>query len=167
MPDPDHVLIAPGTQVPARYVPEALTAADKKRQIRLLNASRRAYRQGRYVSRPALASFPSRPSRHVHRAERMYRVKSMTPNALLVRRTGCSLRGLRKIVNKGEGAYFSSGSRPNQTAQSWGLARLGSAITGQNAACVDYHILEASCHPTRSKALRLARKTCKKKRKRV
>lgn len=160
---PDHVLIAPETHVPVRYVPTTLTTTDKKRQIRLLNASRRAYRQGKYVSRPPIASFRSRPSGHVRRAELMYRVDTMKPTPLLARRTRCSLRGLRKIVNKGEGAYFSSGSRPNQTAQSWGYARLASAITGKNAACVDYHILESACHPTRSNALRLARKTCKKR----
>jgi len=37
---------------------------------------------------------------------------------------------LQKIVNKGMGAYYSSGSRPNQTPASWGIARLASAITG-------------------------------------
>ena len=35
------------------------------------------------------------------------------------------------------GINISSGSRPNQNAQSWGLARLASAITAGKAAAVD------------------------------
>jgi hypothetical protein len=93
---------------------------------------------------------------------KMYNVDKVRPDATLARKTGCSVRGLKKIVNKGEGAYFSSGSRPNQTAQSWGYARLASAITGAGASVVDFSILEKECSPN-SRALRLARKTRKKR----
>ena len=55
---------------------------------------------------------------------------------------------------------FSSGSRPNQTAHSWGYARLASTITGGKAASVDYHILEKYCQPS-SKALKLAKRNKK------
>ena len=75
--------------------------------------------------------------------------------------TGCSRKALSKIINKGQGAYFSSGSRPNQTAQSWGIARLASAITSGKAAAVDYTILEKGCKPG-SKALKLAKIARKK-----
>ena len=68
---------------------------------------------------------------------------------------------LKKIVKKGQGAYYSSGSRPNQTAQSWGLARLASAITAGKAAAVDYNILEKGCKHN-SKALTLAKKAKRK-----
>jgi hypothetical protein len=50
-------------------------------------------------------------------------------------------------VKKGQAAYYSSGSRPNQTASSWGLARLASSITGKKASIVDYHILKKECKP--------------------
>jgi hypothetical protein len=79
----------------------------------------------------------------------------------LARATGCSKYALKKIVNKGQGAYFSSGSRPNQTAQSWGIARLASSITGGKAAAVDYSILLEGCKP-KSKALTMAKKAKKK-----
>lgn len=91
-----------------------------------------------------------------------YRVTTVAPTRELSRKTGCSVRGLRKIVNKGEGAYYSSGSRPNQTPQSWGYARLASAITGANASVVDYSILTQECSKD-SRALRLA--TAKKQEK--
>jgi hypothetical protein len=83
------------------------------------------------------------------------------PNKELSVKTGCKISALEKIVKKGEGAYYSSGSRPNQTAESWGIARLASSITGGNASIVDYHILKSGCKKT-SKALKLANKTCKK-----
>ena len=75
---------------------------------------------------------------------------------------GCSIQGLRQIVKKGQGAYYSSGSRPNQTAHSWGRARLASAITGGKSSQIDYHILKKSCKKG-SKALRLADRSKYKK----
>jgi hypothetical protein len=87
----------------------------------------------------------------------MYSIKNFGPTRELARKTYCSVKSLKEIVKKGEGAYFSSGSRPNQTAQSWGLARLASAVTGGKAAGVDYHILEHGCERN-SQALRLAKK---------
>ena len=73
------------------------------------------------------------------------------------KKTGCKVSTLRKIVKKGMGAYYSSGSRPNQTAQSWGRARLASAITGGPSSKVDIHELKNGCSK-KSKALRLAKK---------
>jgi hypothetical protein len=87
----------------------------------------------------------------------MYNVKSILPNRELAKKTQCSVNALKAIVKKGEGAYFSSGSRPNQTAQSWGIARLASAITGGKASAVDYRILEKGCDHKTSKAFRLAK----------
>ena len=40
------------------------------------------------------------------------------------------------------GAYYSSGSRPNQTAESWGKARMYAYIFGSPTRKVDYHITE-------------------------
>ena len=86
---------------------------------------------------------------------------SLTPNKELAKLTGCSLTALNQIVKKGEGAYFSSGSRPNQTAQSWGLARLASSITAGKSAAVDYDILNKGCDHNK-KAFKLANKSRKK-----
>ena len=73
-------------------------------------------------------------------------------------KTGCKLESLKQIVKKGEGAYYSSGSRPNQTPQSWGLARLASSITAGKAAAVDYEILEKGCNH-KKQAFILAKKS--------
>ena len=147
-----------GLNVPRRYVPRTLSRNDRRKQIAMLKRSRKLYKRGKYYGRTTkLKSFPHVASKHVVTAKRMYRVDRIVPNAVLARATGCSVGSLQKIVNKGEGAFYSSGSRPNQTPQSWGYARLASAITGGKAAAVDYAILKNGCDP-RSRALRLAKK---------
>jgi len=44
--------------------------------------------------------------------------------------TGLPFRALKDVFEKGEGAYYSAGSRPNQTASSWAYGRLYSYILG-------------------------------------
>ena len=49
---------------------------------------------------------------------------------------------LDKVYKRGLGAYYSSGSRPNQTATSWGKARMYSYIMGGPTRRVDQHITD-------------------------
>jgi hypothetical protein len=120
------------------------------------------YKRGKYYSRSTkLKSYPHVVSNHVVTAKRMYHVDRIVPNAALAKATGCSVGTLQKIVKKGEGAFYSSGSRPNQTPHSWGYARLASAISGGKAAAVDYAILKNGCKPN-SGALRRANASRKK-----
>jgi hypothetical protein len=114
------------------------------------------YKQNKYYTRKPVASYKHKTSSHITNAKRIYGVETVAPTRELSMKTGCSIDALQQIVKKGQGAYYSSGSRPNQTAQSWGLARLASAITAGKAAKVDYNILEKGCNPT-SKALKLAK----------
>jgi hypothetical protein len=148
-------------KITRRYLPCGLTARDRKKQSAELRKSRRAYRHGKYHTRAPITSFKSRPSSHVARAKRMYGVSHIGATAKLARATGCTRAALAKIINKGAGAYYSSGSRPNQTAQSWGVARLASAITGGKAAAVDYAIIEKGCR-AEGRARILARRARRK-----
>ena len=148
-------------KITKRYIPSRLTKKDRKKQSAMLKKSRRLYKKGIYYTRKPVASYHSKKSNHIKNAERIYGVKKIIIGPELVKKTGCSQEALEKIVEKGEGAYYSSGSRPNQTAQSWGLARLASSITSGKAAAVDYSILEKGCKPN-SKALKLAKKSRKK-----
>lgn len=150
------------TRVPLRYIPKNLTRKDRHKQSNYLKRSRRMYKRGVYYTRPKVSSFRNVPSPHVKRAMKMYNVPSLAPNQKLAKASGCSVTGLRKIIKKGQGAYYSSGSRPNQTAQSWAYARLGSSLTGQNAAIIDYSILKAHCKPN-SRALKLATRRIRRK----
>ena len=141
---------------PKRYVPKRLTRKDKRKQKREISKSRKAYKKGKYYTRKKVKSFKSKESAHVTKAKKVYGVKNISANANLAKKTGCSISALRKIIKKGQGAYYSSGSRPNQTGHSWGRARLASSITGGKAAAVDFNILESGCK-SGSKALRLAK----------
>jgi len=144
-----------------RYLPRSLTKKDRSLQAKELKKSKRLYKKGKYYTRRKVLSYPSKKSSHILNAEKMYHVNKIGATNELALKTGCSKAALAKIINKGEGAYFSSGSRPNQTAQSWGIARLASSITAGKAAAVDYNILEKGCKPG-SKALRLAKKSRRK-----
>lgn len=148
-------------RVPLRYLPTKLTKRDKKKEGKMLMKSKQLYKKGKYYTRKTISSFKSKPSTHVKDAERIYNISSVTPNKELADKTGCSIAALKKIVNKGEGAYFSSGSRPNQTAQSWGLARLASSITAGKSAAVDFDILDKGCDH-KKKAFILAQKSRRK-----
>jgi len=147
--------------VPIKYLPTSLTNKDKKKYSRELQKSRKAYKKGKYLTRKRVKSFKKKPSKHIIAAQKIYKIDNITASPLLAKKTGCSVSALKKIVKKGQGAYYSSGSRPNQTGHSWGRARLASAISGGKAAAVDYNILENGCKKN-SKALHLAKKSRKK-----
>ena len=145
-----------------RYIPTILSNKDKKIQRQNILKSRKLYKKGKYYTRPKVKSFKSKPSNHVKTAKKLYDILSIKPSRKLAIKTGCSTKTLTSIVNKGRAAYYSGGSRPNQTPDSWGIARLASTITGGNSSVVDYHLLHSGCKPN-SKALKLATKTCRKK----
>jgi hypothetical protein len=148
--------------IPNRYVPKSLSQFDSKKQKKNILKSRKLYKQGIYYQRPKVKSFHSHKSGHIGRAERYYNVQHILPNDELSKKTKCTRKALEKIVNKGRGAYYSSGSRPNQTAESWGLARLASAVTGGPTSVIDYDILYNGCSKD-SPALKMATRTCKQK----
>lgn len=125
-----------------KYIPNQLDPKDKLKQKRELLKSKRLYKQHKYYTRKPLKSFVSKKSNHLKKVEDLYGIKHLKINDELVKKTGCSKKILNKIVNKGMGAYYSSGSRPNQTAKSWGMARLASAIAGGRASKVDFHLLK-------------------------
>ena len=127
----------------------------------MLLKSKKLYQKGKYYTRKPVKSFQSKTSSHILKARKMYGVEKIGATDELARKSGCSKAALAKIINKGAGAYYSSGSRPNQTAQSWGVARLASSITAGKAAAVDYNILEEGCKP-KSKALTLAKRARRK-----
>ena len=133
-------------RIPIRYLPRKLTRKDKSKQVRMLMRSRRLYKSNKYYMRKEVPSYKSKTSSHIVDARRIYNIKNVEPNKELAMKTGCTIGALRKIVSKGEGAYYSSGSRPNQTPQSWGIARLASSLTAGKSAAVDYDIIKKGCN---------------------
>ena len=146
---------------PTRYVPKKLTRKDKQKQINMLIKSKKLYTKNKYYTRERISSYKTKKSKHILNANKIYNIKNLMPNHELSVKTGCKLSALKKIIKKGEGAYYSSGSRPNQTPQSWGLARLASSLTAGKAAAVDFDIIKKGCNHNK-KAFILANKSRKK-----
>ena len=137
-------------KVPKTYIPESLSESDKKKQAKSILQEKK---------RPKLESFESKPSPFIKKFIKKYDKK--ITDKKWIHENLLSYKGQREVLDKAKGAYFSSGSRPNQTAHSWGRARLASSITSGKAAAVDYKLLEQGCKKN-SKALKLAKKSLKK-----
>ena len=120
--------MAPKT-IPKKYVPDSLSESDKKKQIKSIKEGK---------DRPQLDSFKSKRSSWVKQFEDKYNHK--ITDVQWISRNIISKTGIDQILDKGMAAYYSSGSRPNQTKESWAYARLASVIMGGPARKVDQSI---------------------------
>ena len=148
-------------KIPKRYYATVKDEKERKRVIKNIIDSRRAYKEKKYVDRIPVKSVKQKQSPHVARAKRLFNIKSMRNLSEIQRKTGCSKKSLKTIIAKGQGAFYSSGSRPGQTADSWAYARLASSLSGGKASRVDCkHLREGGCN---AEVMRLAAKQgCKK-----
>lgn len=111
------------------YVPKELSEKDKKKQIKSIKEK---------TKRPKLESFTSKRSSWVEKFEKKYGTK--ITDKKFINENILKTAGQNQVIKKGQGAYFSSGSRPNQTPFSWAYARLASVIMGGSARKVDKSI---------------------------
>ena len=121
----------PPKKIPKQYLPKTLTKQDRAKQ-------KKSIEEGKM--RPKVESFKSKRSSHVVKFEKKYGVK--ITNDTFIDKNIITRTGIKKILDKGRGAYFSSGSRPNQTPESWSRARLASVIMNGPARKVDKDIWE-------------------------
>ena len=124
--------------IPKKYTAR-LNRKDKKKQLRSIRKAKRSYKKGKYIDRPKLKSYKSKKSSWVTKFEKKYG-KDIKSYKQIEKVTGIPKKALMEVVRKGKGAYYSSGSRPNQTAESWGKARMYSYILGGKTRKVDNHI---------------------------
>ncbi len=115
--------------LPKKYVPSSLTKEDRKKQIKSIKEGK---------DRPKVKSFQTKRSSLVERFEKKYGYK--ISNLSRISKEIISKKGIDEIMKKGKGAYYSGGSRPNQTPQSWALARLAGVILNSPARKVDKKI---------------------------
>ncbi len=111
------------------YAPKSLTPSDRKKQIKSIKEGK---------DRPKVKSFTSKRSSWVEKFEKKYGTK--ISNTSFISKNIITKTGIDKILDKGRGAYYSAGSRPNQTAESWSRARLASVIMGGPARRIDKDI---------------------------
>lgn len=114
---------------PKKYVPDVLSEKDKLKQIKSIEKG---------VDRPKLASFKSKRSGWAKRFEDKYKTK--ITDRTFIHKNIIKNKGIKLIISKGVGAYYSGGSRPNQTDMSWANARLSSVIMGGPARKSDMKI---------------------------
>lgn len=132
--------------IPKRYL-SGLSKKDRRTQKKNILKARKSYKSNKskkkslkYVPRPKLKSFKSKKSSWTQKFHNLYPgVKTIKEISKAV---GIPKNALLQVKKKGMGAYYSSGSRPNQTAQSWGLARMYSYILGGKTRKIDHEITE-------------------------
>ena len=130
-----------------KYVPDSLSDADKKKQKKQLDKSRKDYKEGKITGREKLKSFKSRPSSFVEEVKEKTGLpinidKLADKFSRTDKRKKELKKGMEEVIMKGKGAYFASGSRPNQTPMSWGKARLASVLVGGSARKIDKKIVD-------------------------
>ena len=129
------------------YIPKGLSEADKKKQKKQLEKSKQDYKKGKYTERKNLKSFKEKPSSFVQQVKKktglpMNFDKLADKLTRTDKRENQLLKGFEEIYDKGKGAYYSSGSRPNQTPESWGKARVASVLVGGKSRNIDKAIVK-------------------------
>ena len=115
-------------QINKKYVPRSLSADDKRKQVKSITDK---------TDRPKV-KYPKKSSSYTVAFEKKhgFTIRDKKVDTLI------SEEGQKQILNKGRGAYYSSGSRPNQTPDSWAYARLASVLMGGPARKTDQKIYD-------------------------
>ena len=122
--------------VPKTYV-EGLKGYERQKQIKSIFEGKK---------RPK-TSFKSKESSWTKKfsakyGEQLDNMKGGRSKKNIAKVTGIPFKALDEVYKKGKGAFFSSGSRPNQTPESWATSRMYSYILGGPARKVDKSITE-------------------------
>ncbi len=119
--------------MPPKTIPKKYTAGlkgkEKKAQIKSI-------KEGKPRPRTSAKSKPSSATIAFNRkyGKRLDEMKGGRSKRNISKVTGIPVKALDAVYDKGRGAYFSAGSRPNQTPDSWARARMYSYITGVGGA---------------------------------
>ena len=121
---------------------KGLNKKDTKKHKKYILDRRKSAKKGEFISRNLeLKSYKYKKSQNVLSFERKYGVK-ITDMKGIESKVGLPVKAQKEILDKGKGAFFSSGSRPGQTPQSWAYGRLASVILKKGAYKYDKHILD-------------------------
>tara|TARA_R100001015_G_C4620332_1_gene177239 strand:+ start:93 stop:569 length:477 start_codon:yes stop_codon:yes gene_type:complete len=111
--------------IPKRYLPDSLKGKDRQKQIKSIFEKE---------ERPK-TKVKSRKSNWTTLFSKKYgneldKQKGKRSKKNIAKITGIPFKAVDEVYKKGEGAYYSSGSRPNQTPSSWARGRLYAYIMG-------------------------------------
>jgi hypothetical protein len=125
-------------EIPKRYLPDTLSKADRQKQIKSIFEK---------ANRPKV-KVPKRKSKWTIAFDSKYgdaidKLKGGRSKRNIAKVSGIPFKAIDEVYKKAEGAYYSSGSRPNQSATSWALGRTYAYIMGGEAVRrLDKHITD-------------------------
>ena len=133
--------------IPLKYL-EGLTSKDREKRVKELKESHALYTHDKKKAAYKLAEnrtkyqLPRKRSSWTIAFQKRYGdILRTAPSEEFEKATHISIKAQKEILKKGRGAFVSSGSRPNQTANSWAYARLASVAMGGPARKVDGYLL--------------------------
>ena len=106
--------------IPKRYLPDTLKGKDRQAQIKSI------FEETKVKERKS--SWTTQFSKKY--GKELDKTKGKRSKKNIAKITGIPLKAVDEVYKKGEGAYYSSGSRPNQTPSSWARGRLYAYIMG-------------------------------------
>lgn len=129
--------------IPDKYIPNYLSNEDKIKGRKNIIESRENYKKGIFTPRIKLKSAITRKSNFTTKFKSLYGDLNKEEIIKLLESKGAVNAGsaIEQILKKGKAAYYSGGSRPNQTAFSWAWARLYSVLLGGKSRGVDINIV--------------------------
>ena len=111
--------------IPKRYLPDSLSKSERQKQIKSIFEGK---------ERPK-TKVKERKSTWTTQFDKEYgdqldAMKGKRSKRNIAKVTGIPFKAIDEVYKKGEGAFYSSGSRPNQTASSWARGRIYAYIMG-------------------------------------
>jgi hypothetical protein len=119
--------------MPPKTIPKKYTAGLKGKEKQ---AQIKSIKEGKPRPRTSAKSKPSSATVAFNKkyGKQLDKMKGGRSKRNISKVTGIPVKALDAVYDKGRGAYFSAGSRPNQTPDSWARARMYSYITGVGGA---------------------------------
>ena len=111
--------------IPKRYLPDTLSKSERQKQIKsIFEGKERPKTKVKEKKSTWTTQFDK------EYGEQLDAMKGKRSKSNIAKITGIPLKAIDEVYKKGEGAFYSSGSRPNQTASSWARGRIYAYIMG-------------------------------------
>tara|TARA_R110002074_G_scaffold31298_1_gene87859 strand:+ start:295 stop:744 length:450 start_codon:yes stop_codon:yes gene_type:complete len=111
--------------IPKRYLPDTLSKSERQKQIKsIFEGKERPKTKVKEKKSTWTTQFDK------EYGEELDAMKGKRSKSNIAKVTGIPLKAINEVYKKGEGAFYSSGSRPNQTASSWARGRIYAYIMG-------------------------------------
>ena len=111
--------------IPKRYLPDTLSKSERQAQIKSIFEGKKRPKTG---VKERKSSWTVQFDKEY--GEQLDAMKGKRSKSNIAKVTGIPLKAIDEVYKKGEGAFYSSGSRPNQTASSWARGRIYAYIMG-------------------------------------